>query len=205
MIGKMGKIDLPSIINPAAGSKCDQKVRGIGSCDAAGIGYEFDSGTEKCAKKIASGCTFEIPFNSLEECQEACGVVSVSGEDVSFETVLKGTYSEISEKKNYTITDLTGWMALLEKTGAELPAPVDFAKDMVAVVFQGEYSVSGYEIEIEKIIEDEKNIKVLVKEFSPGSNCMIALAVTRPYHVVKFKKSDKKVVFNVMKKVRECD
>jgi len=52
--------------------RCGEKVIGIGLCEALAIGYEFDSGLEKCVEKRVGGCSFEIPFGSLEECQEVC-------------------------------------------------------------------------------------------------------------------------------------
>ncbi len=52
--------------------RCNEKVKGVGYCRGFREGYEFDSETGKCVKKGASGCSFEIPFESLEECQEVC-------------------------------------------------------------------------------------------------------------------------------------
>ena len=52
--------------------RCDEKVKGIGPCDAYRMGYEFNSETGKCVKKGVSGCSFEIPFQTFEECQEVC-------------------------------------------------------------------------------------------------------------------------------------
>ena len=52
--------------------RCEEKVVGIGSCKMGAIGYEFDSSLEKCVEKRVGGCSFEIPFGSLEECQEVC-------------------------------------------------------------------------------------------------------------------------------------
>lgn len=55
---------------------CRKKVRGVGSCKMVSTGYEFDSTIGKCIQKNASGCTFEIPFNQLEECQSICELQS---------------------------------------------------------------------------------------------------------------------------------
>ena len=56
----------------ALDARCAEKVTGHGYCRAFREGYEFDSVTEKCIKKGASGCSFNIPFETLEECQEVC-------------------------------------------------------------------------------------------------------------------------------------
>jgi len=65
--------------------RCSEKVKGIGDCsmevgdsvdnqiaEIGRVGYEFDSTLKKCVKKVVSGCSFEIPFKTLEECQEVC-------------------------------------------------------------------------------------------------------------------------------------
>lgn len=125
-------------------------------------------------------------------------------EELPFSTILKGEWSEHPEKKNYVIKTEGDWAGLLSKTGAELPEPTDFTKNMVIAAFQGEYPTGGYSIEITKIVETENNIEVFVKEISPGTNCNVTKAFTRPYHIIKVQKSDKEVVFKVEKLVREC-
>jgi len=53
-------------------ARCGEKVEGVGFCRAFRDGYEFNSETGKCIKKGASGCSFGIPFATIEECQEVC-------------------------------------------------------------------------------------------------------------------------------------
>ncbi|MCK4729692.1 MAG: hypothetical protein KAT28_00085 [Candidatus Aenigmarchaeota archaeon] len=52
--------------------RCSEKVVGIGDCKILRIGYEFDSAAGKCIKEGINGCSFETPFETLEECQEVC-------------------------------------------------------------------------------------------------------------------------------------
>ena len=51
---------------------CKQKVKGNGMCEAYFVGYEFDNSVGKCVEKGVSGCSFEAPFKTLEECQNVC-------------------------------------------------------------------------------------------------------------------------------------
>ncbi len=51
---------------------CSQKVAGIGLCKMIYEGYEFNESENKCVRNTASGCSFEIPFSSIEECQKTC-------------------------------------------------------------------------------------------------------------------------------------
>ncbi len=62
-----------SVLDP----RCSEKVKdsvGVNNIDCAVIsfGYEFDSVAEKCVMKAVNGCSFETPFETLEECQEVC-------------------------------------------------------------------------------------------------------------------------------------
>ena len=61
--------------------RCGEKVEGVGYCRDFREGYEFDSTLEKCIKKGVSGCSFEIPFETLEECQEVCEEKDCMNED----------------------------------------------------------------------------------------------------------------------------
>ena len=56
-------------------SRCSEKVKGIGICDRynKGYAYEFDSEIGKCVEEDrVTGCSFEIPFRTLKECQKVC-------------------------------------------------------------------------------------------------------------------------------------
>lgn len=56
----------------AIGPKCGQIVSGYGMCEAFWEGIEFDQNSGNCVKRGVSGCSFETPFETMEECQKAC-------------------------------------------------------------------------------------------------------------------------------------
>ena len=56
----------------ALDSRCSEKMKGIGNCEMAKTGYEFDSIVGECVRNVVGGCSFETPFKILEECQEVC-------------------------------------------------------------------------------------------------------------------------------------
>ncbi len=56
----------------ALDARCSEKIVGIGPCKRSAMGYEFNPNLEKCVEKKVGGCSFEIPFGSLGECQEVC-------------------------------------------------------------------------------------------------------------------------------------
>lgn len=137
-------------------------------------------------------------------------VIKEKPAELSFETVLKGTYNEYnkkSETENILITSQADWLLMLQKVGLEFSgviAPVDFAKDMLIASFQGLRATGGYGIEIIKITETANNLEVYIKDVSPGPGCIVTQALTSPYHIVKLQKSDKEAVFKIEKTVNNC-
>ncbi len=189
----------------ATDPRCSQKVKGTGACKMIKSGYEFDAIENKCVQKTAvNGCTFIIPFDSSEECQKICVTKIISGNELEFETIIKGVSSSQAERKDYVIKSQSEWMPILQKAAAELPAPIDFTRDMAVAVFQGVKNTGGYRIEISKIIEKENAIEISVRDISPGRGCMVTQATTNPYHVVKVSRSDKEVIFKTEKTVNNC-
>lgn len=184
--------------------RCSQKVKGTGACDAYFSGYEFNASTGRCVFRGVSGCSGSAPFDTFDECEKKCVTGIISGDELKFETIIKGVSSSQAERKDYVIKSQSEWMPILQKASAELPAPIDFTKDMAIAVFQGVKSTGGYRIEISKIIEKENAIEISVRDISPGRGCMVTQATTNPYHVVKVSRSDKEVIFKTEKTVNNC-
>ena len=44
-----------------------------GLCQAAFPRFYYDSNTEKCTEFLWGGCQGVVPFETLEECKNACG------------------------------------------------------------------------------------------------------------------------------------
>lgn len=49
---------------------CEAKALGIGNCFKVTRGYEFDG--KKCVEKNVGGCDAELPFPSMESCEQNC-------------------------------------------------------------------------------------------------------------------------------------
>lgn len=190
--------------------RCKQKVEGMGLCKMIKDGYEFNASENKCVKRTAiNGCSFEIPFDSLEDCKEICEAHIETGNELEFETIMKGSNGFMSERKNYIIRSNQEWLDLLGKNidkidSVLLSLPVDFKNEMIFAIFQGEKPTGGYSIEITKIIENKDNTEVFVKETSPGVNCMVTKSLISPFHIVKLQKIDKEVVFKI-EKANDCN
>ncbi|MDP3057127.1 MAG: protease complex subunit PrcB family protein [bacterium] len=206
---KKGKSNLPVAVNPAVDSKiksvnspCSQKAKVSDICSA--IGFEFDSIEGKCVVVNGAGCIDKLPFGSLEECRNTCEANAMPGNELKFKTIIKGLNGNPTGQGNYVIKSKSEWMPILQKTNAELPAPIDFDKDMIIAVFQGGKSTGGYGTEINMIAEKGNTIEVSVLENSPGRGCAVTQALTSPFHIVKVQKSDKEAIFNVEKVINDC-
>ena len=53
------------------------------------------------------------------------------------------------------------------------------------VLNMGEKTTGGYKINIESVVETEKNIIVTIKEVAPEPNSMVTQEITTPYSVVR--------------------
>lgn len=192
----------------AVDPRCGQKITRNGSpvlCKGFQMSYEFDVNLGKCIGRETPACGFDIPFTSLEECQKICENNMIPINELKFKTINRGFNSNQAAQNNYVIKSEEEWISILQKTNAELPAPVDFDDEMILAVFQGEKPTGGYNIEIRKIVENENTIEVLVSETSPGSKCMVTDALTSPFHIIRIQKSDKEVLFRTEKVVTACE
>ncbi|MDD2777813.1 MAG: protease complex subunit PrcB family protein [Methanocellales archaeon] len=127
-------------------------------------------------------------------------VTQLSDQELTFETISKGSSSGHDERKDYVIKDLSEWGDLWSKMHSiVLPTPnppnVNFEDEMIIAVFQGRHFTGGYAIEITQIVEKENSVEIFVKEISPPPDSMVTQAFTQPYHIVKVKRVDKEVVF----------
>ncbi len=59
-------------VEPTARKNCESQVLGVENCNDVFVGYEFSVSSSECLEKKVIGCTAEIPFDSLEECNKTC-------------------------------------------------------------------------------------------------------------------------------------
>lgn len=109
---------------------------------------------------------------------------------IDFETISKGHYSNYKEPGNYFINNDEE----LESQGVNIPE-INFSQVSIIAVFMGEFNTGGYSIEITEIIEKENEIIVKVNKIYPEPGSLLTQALSQPYHIIKTKKINKKVVF----------
>lgn len=82
---------------------------------------------------------------------------------------------------------------------------IDFNKNTLIVIFMGEMPTSGYSIEIDVVSEEENYINLYYKEITPGKDCIVNQVITYPYKAIKIPITSKKVKFQPMRIVENCD
>jgi len=115
------------------------------------------------------------------------------GNKIKIEREWKGIRCGYKEPLRLVIKSEDQWREVWKKIHhLQLPTPellvVDFEKEMVIAVFMGERKSGGYEIEIKKIVEREKEFIVEVEEREPPPESMQTQAFTQPYHLIVIQK-----------------
>jgi len=109
---------------------------------------------------------------------------------VPFEEIDKDWISGYESRDNLTIRDDETWetlwteMEFSQSHPADLPK-INFTREMIIAVFQGERGSSGYWTNITRIIMTNSSYVVYVDEIHPGESCGGLAVMTYPYHIVK--------------------
>jgi len=105
---------------------------------------------------------------------------------VAFSVLAEGTNASISEKPvNYRITEAEEFAAMWDMLGRSDVIPrVDFKKQEVLAVFDGERATSGYTIGVQQVTNTEDTRIVEIAHTVPGEGCITAQSVTYPYVLI---------------------
>lgn len=137
---------------------------------------------------------------------------STQGNDekkLPMEIILDGTYCSIEAKREVLLNSNDDYQKLMTEVYSNLDQMpripvVDFNKNSVIAVFIGNRSNGGYMVTIDSVIEGSKNLNVNITETTPGKNCVVTDAITRPFSLVKIPKTELKPVFKTKQIVKDC-
>jgi hypothetical protein len=87
------------------------------------------------------------------------------------------------------------WRSLWQLTGNEPPVKLDPEKEMGVGIFLGERFTGGYGVDVRSITEEDGNAVVEYEEYKPSSDMIVTQALTYPYKIQIFPKTDKNVIF----------
>jgi hypothetical protein len=131
----------------------------------------------------------------------AC-VHSAEGNGNSMRTIVKANTSGIQDQRQVAITNRADWEKLWTEHTARMepkqPAPaVDFNKETVVVVTQGQKTTGGYGVEITDVTKYDGKAMVTAKTRAPKPGAITLQALTSPIHIVAVPKIAGKVEFKV--------
>jgi hypothetical protein len=118
-------------------------------------------------------------------------------------------YSGVRERLRVVIRDSASWNAQWRQLTATLsPSPavpgVDFSREMVVVAAMGTQRSGGYSIHIDSVSARNGRLSVVVREVSPGKNCMTTMALTSPAVAVRVSRRDEEASFVEQSVTNDC-
>ena len=128
---------------------------------------------------------------------------------ITFEVLAHGAYSGVTLEQTQVVRDQSTWQSLWQETYRILvpipPVPsVDFAQHMVLAAFWGEKTSGGYNMTIEKIIDEPENRRVTLIRNKPGKNCLRTMAMSQPFYWALAPASALPVTWNVEDRLLDC-
>ena len=90
----------------------------------------------------------------------------------------------IREARRMVIQEANAWAEFWSELGVGDRPAVDFTRDIVIVVAAGERPSGGYEIAVSQVTQTNGELRVEVRETSPGPNCLSSSSLSQPVDVV---------------------
>lgn len=114
----------------------------------------------------------------------------------------------MTERINYRVKTQEELAELWEQTyhfdGPDMPL-VNFETHQILAVFDGTHPSGGYDVRVEKIVDDGQNRHVTITHVSPSETCVVSDAITSPFELVIVPKSTARIVREDLEEVRECN
>jgi hypothetical protein len=114
---------------------------------------------------------------------------------------LFGNGAEGFKKENIVISSKEEWKSFLlkvdttNKVSKTFENTIDFSKEMVIVCIDKVRNSGGFSIEIIEVVTESDTFLIKVKKEGPKPMSMVTSVMIQPYHIVKIKKTNKKIKF----------
>jgi hypothetical protein len=114
---------------------------------------------------------------------------------------LFGNGAEGFKKVNIVISSKKEWKSLLSKfdttnkVSKTFENAIDFSKEMILVSVDKVRNSGGFSVEIIEVVKEGSAFLIKVKTIGPKPMDMVTTAIMQPYHIVKIKKTNKKIKF----------
>jgi len=94
------------------------------------------------------------------------------------------SHTGIKEARRMVIQDANTWAEFWSELGVGSRPAVDFTRDIVIAVAAGERPSGGYEIAVNQVTQTNGELRVEVRETTPGPNCRSTSSLTQPADVI---------------------
>ncbi|MFT6959490.1 MAG: hypothetical protein ACJA17_000583 [Polaribacter sp.] len=114
---------------------------------------------------------------------------------------LFGNGAEGFKKENIVISSKEEWKFFLSKmdttnnVSKTVENAIDFSKEMIIVCIDKVRNSGGFSIEIIEAVTESNTFLIKVKTKGPKPMDMVTAVMMQPYHIVKIKKTNKKIKF----------
>jgi hypothetical protein len=114
---------------------------------------------------------------------------------------LFGNGAEGFKKENIVISSKEEWKSFLlkvdttNKVSKTFENTIDFSKEMVIICIDKVRNSGGFSIEIIEVVKEGDTFLIKVKKEGPKPMSMVTSVMIQPYHIVKIKKTNKKIKF----------
>lgn len=123
--------------------------------------------------------------------------------------------SGIWDRRRMVIRDDEAWLDLWKRVHSPDPThgpyttlpplpEIDFSSEMLIVVSSGARPTGGYGIIIDAIYGQQNQIEIVVRDVSPGKECIVTQSATQPVDIVRLPKTARSIVFREVGVVHEC-
>lgn len=125
------------------------------------------------------------------------------------EIVVAEQYSGIVDRRRLVIRDAQSWSTLWNEAFSRRhprpPVPsIDFAEHVVIAASTGTRSNGGYGLTFDAIHEADGVLYAVVREISPGRNCITTQALTNPVIAVRVPRRGAQVTFIERAEITDC-
>lgn len=135
----------------------------------------------------AAACATDVDDADVAELDEGVDDEKSDRADFALTEVDFQAPIESDELKVGVIKTRTQWKTVF---GVAAPPSIDFDREWVAYYTAGMQTSGGYSAEITRVrlSDTGKTLKISTTLHAPGNDCLVTLALTSPYTIVKFKR-----------------
>ena len=129
---------------------------------------------------------------------------------LTFKSIAKDSYGGFEEPTLEQYTNQkdfeTAWRKAWSNFSDSVSLPqIDFTKNNVVLVALGMRNNGGYQLKLNSVIENNKEVIIDYTEFTPNQKCLYTQALVFPYEFISISKTSKKIEFRLSKQIGDCN